>query len=533
MPRSTSRRREPRGPGELRTIAAAAAFLVGWTLLLTAVPLLRFAVPAPRVRVPLETASVIAASLTAAVAYIRFSVNDDATWMCASVAFLVVAVNQFTFGVVLAPTADTPEPSAYVWIVARLLAGAVLLIGAYAAQRRRVHRRPPSARYLAVAVPAVSILIAVQIVLWTHGASLPRLAVASTGAAPALGRITATGAVLGCLGAAIFTAAAIGFRRSPSDDASKRTWLVAALLLAAVSHLHYMLVPTIYTNRVSMGDVLRLAMSAVLLVGLVADVRRDALRDRHRADALDVRYRLARARVADLERIDRAKADVARMLAHEVMHPVATVRTLATALRTRWDTLSEAERRAALDGLVDQSRQLGTLAASAPEIAELRIDIYSLEREPQPVSDVMAAVARAYSHLGERLVVIGAQDEGRVVCVDLARILQVFHNLVSNATKFAPRDTPIEIGVRGGDDAAVFVVRDHGPGIPEAEVERVFDRFARTRGSVEAGIDGQGLGLYISRLIVEAHGGRIWVEPTDGEGAAFAFSVPLVDGFGR
>jgi signal transduction histidine kinase len=528
LPAATQRLRRRIPATGFGMTAAAAAFLVAWTLLLAAVPFLRFAVHAPRVRLPLETASVIAATLTAAVAYIRFSVNDDTTWMYVSVAFLVVALNQFTFGVVIPPGEAAPQPSTYVWILARLVAGVVLLIGAFAVPRRRRRDRAPSLRYVTVAAIVVGILVGMQVIVWFQSSSLPRVAGAPA-AVSSLSSVTVADVFLQSLGAAIFTAAALGFRRTTPEAASKRTWLVAALLLAALSHLHYMLVPTIYTNRVSMGDLLRLAMSAVLLVGLVADVRRDALRERQRADDLDARYRLARARVADLERADRAKADVARMLAHELMHPVATVRTLAAALRTSWDTLPEAQRRAALDGLVDQSRQLGALAASAPEIAELRMDIYSLEREPQSVREVLAAVDRAYSHLGARLVL--ADDDGmeaRLVCVDLARILQVFHNLVSNATKFAPRGTSIEIGVRAADAAAVFTVRDHGPGIPDAEAERVFDRFTRTRGSVEAGIDGQGLGLYISRLIVDAHGGRIWVEPTD-EGATFAFSVPLVE----
>src|SRR5204863_339188 len=157
---------------------------------------------------------------------------------------------------------------------ARLVAGVVLLIGAFAVPRRRRRDRAPSLRYVTVAAIVVGILVGMQVIVWFQSSSLPRVA-----GAP-----------------------------------------------AAVSSL----------SSVTVADVF--------------------------------------------------------------------LQSLGAALRTSWDTLPEAQRRAALDGLVDQSRQLGALAASAPEIAELRMDIYSLEREPQSVREVLAAVDRAYSHLGARLV---------------------------------------------------------------------------------------------------------------------------------
>jgi signal transduction histidine kinase len=506
--------------------AVFGALLVAWTIVVAVLPFLRFSVYAPAVRLPLETASVIAAALTSAVAYIRYSVRDDPVWLYVSIAFLVIALNQFAFGVVLAGNAATTQSSTYLWIGARLIAGIVLIVGARV--QPEPAGRPTASRYLAVAVGVVAVLIALQATIWIAGSSLPPLVVPAANIATGSASLTAADVFLGSLGAAMFALAAYLFRGSPSIHDSTRTWLVSALVLASLSHLHYMLVPTIYTNRVSTGDVLRLAMSAVLLVGLVADVRRDAIDERRRAEELDAAYRLARERVKDLERIDRAKADVARMLAHELMHPIATVRALAVALEDGWGSFTDAQRRLALNGLVDQSDHLGALAASASEMGELRLDLFS-HPERHPVRHLIASLERAHVGIGDRVhVERDPEAEAEIIAVDVHRMLQVFHNLVSNALKFTPPDTPIDIRMEIRDGFAIFTVRDLGPGIAASEGERVFERFTRGREAAAVGVDGQGLGLYISRLIVEAHGGRIWIEPTDGRGATFAFSVPVV-----
>jgi signal transduction histidine kinase len=341
---------------------------------------------------------------------------------------------------------------------------------------------------------------------------------------------TVAGLFLGILGAMIFAAAAYSFGRSASIDEPARTWLIAAFVLASVSHLHYMLVPTIYTNWLSTGDLLRLAMSALLLAALIADVRRSYVQERERAEQLDAAYRLARDRASALESIDRAKAHIVRMLAHELLHPIATLRALAVALDRGSGTSTDAERRALLDGLLEQTSQLGTLAVSAPHIAELSLDMFSLELRRHAVGDIMASVERAYAHAAAPVrVARHGGDESKEVVVDLPRILQVFHNLLSNAAKFGPSDMPVDVDVRAEGRVAIFTVRDRGPGIDAADAGRVFEQYTRLRGDSSEGADGQGLGLYISRLIVEAHSGSIWVERPDGAGVTFAFSIPLAE----
>jgi signal transduction histidine kinase len=108
------------------------------------------------------------------------------------------------------------------------------------------------------------------------------------------------------------------------------------------------------------------------------------------------------------------------------------------------------------------------------------------------------------------------------VACDSDRVVQVLSNLMSNALKVTPRGGVVEVGAAPDDAAVVFFVKDTGPGIAQAELPRLFERYWR---SESATYKGAGLGLSIARGIVDAHGGRIWAESTLGAGSTFFFSL--------
>jgi signal transduction histidine kinase len=112
----------------------------------------------------------------------------------------------------------------------------------------------------------------------------------------------------------------------------------------------------------------------------------------------------------------------------------------------------------------------------------------------------------------------------RVVC-DPTRVFQVLLNLLDNAVKFSPERSRIVVTVRPTDRDACFSVSDAGPGIPEDALPHVFDRFWHGRHQRRAGA---GLGLAIVKGIVEAHGGRVWVESAEGRGTTFCFTLPII-----
>jgi two-component system, OmpR family, sensor histidine kinase KdpD len=114
-----------------------------------------------------------------------------------------------------------------------------------------------------------------------------------------------------------------------------------------------------------------------------------------------------------------------------------------------------------------------------------------------------------------------------MVKVDSRLLAEVIVNLVDNAAKYSPQDSQIIIRGEIEGSTLTFSVKDQGPGIPPNELSRVFDKFYRGTSRSIKGKDGTGMGLAISRGIIEEHGGRIWAESPPGSGATFAFRLPV------
>ena len=114
------------------------------------------------------------------------------------------------------------------------------------------------------------------------------------------------------------------------------------------------------------------------------------------------------------------------------------------------------------------------------------------------------------------------------VCADYARLERILINLLSNALKYSDPGTPVRLRAWQQDGQVVVAVSDQGRGIAPEEIPHLFERFYRTAGARKA--EGIGLGLYITRILVEAHGGRIWVESEVGKGSTFSFSLPITEG---
>jgi signal transduction histidine kinase len=112
------------------------------------------------------------------------------------------------------------------------------------------------------------------------------------------------------------------------------------------------------------------------------------------------------------------------------------------------------------------------------------------------------------------------------VLADSGMIERVLVNLVGNALKFTPSRGEVSVSIEVAEDTVCVRVQDSGPGILPQHRQRIFDKFARVQN--QDGMGGIGLGLAFCRLAVEAHGGRIWVESTEGQGSTFAFTLPLL-----
>jgi len=151
----------------------------------------------------------------------------------------------------------------------------------------------------------------------------------------------------------------------------------------------------------------------------------------------------------------------------------------------------------------------------------------ALSMEPERVEDLVDEAADATNRMDGRLRVDMPNGVGDVaVQADRVRVLQVFRNLLGNAAAYAAGGTPIELEVRAdGDEEVRFTVRDQGVGIDPEHHEVLFRPFSRVPGPATDAVRGSGLGLYISRQIVEAHAGRIGFESEPGVGSEFWFTL--------
>jgi PAS domain S-box-containing protein len=222
-----------------------------------------------------------------------------------------------------------------------------------------------------------------------------------------------------------------------------------------------------------------------------------------------------------LRELDRMKTDLVAMVAHDLRAPMNVVQGLVHLLLEGKAPPDDHEAllariAARIDGmaaLVDEAFDLARIEAGEVAVAVEPFDVVAVARQ---VADDAAAD-------GTHPVTFDAPD-GVEVLGDPRRTWQVLANIVANARKFSPSGAPVAVAVERGADRVVVSVLDHGPGIDPADRERVFERFVRLQGG--AGEPGGGLGLFIARSLVEAQGGRIWVESTEGGGATLRFTLP-------
>ena len=185
--------------------------------------------------------------------------------------------------------------------------------------------------------------------------------------------------------------------------------------------------------------------------------------------------------------------------------------------------------RSASSWIIDQeSDRLTELVDELFDGSRLMLGEYPIELETMSLGDLLEeAVAQAVTRAPTHLFVMNVPSGLPPARADERRIRQVMHNLLDNASKYSPDGTIVQIEAQAQAGNLVITIRDHGLGIAVAEQSLIFEPFYRgqaTRGSRQKGL---GLGLAICRGIVDAHGGRIWVESQPGQGAAFRFTLPI------
>ena len=229
-----------------------------------------------------------------------------------------------------------------------------------------------------------------------------------------------------------------------------------------------------------------------------------------------------RAEVERLRAVDLARTEFVGVAAHELRTPLAAILGVLTTLKDHGAALDDEVRVELIEGAESQAERLSRLVEDLLTVSRIQDGVLRLAMMPVEADDLIADAARA-SGTRDRLrrqVV----PSGPIVC-DADAIVRVLTNLFDNARKYSPADTPIVVSVTANERRARFEVRDAGRGVAEADREAIFERFRRAD---DSGAPGAGLGLYISRGLVRAHGGELEVGDAPEGGASFSFWLPVV-----
>jgi signal transduction histidine kinase len=235
-------------------------------------------------------------------------------------------------------------------------------------------------------------------------------------------------------------------------------------------------------------------------------------------------YRREQESAASAQRASAAREELLGIVAHDLRNPLGAIRMRATSIERHDDDPKTRERAAAIQRL---TARMDALISSLLEAASIEAGRLSLAWTRCSVSELFATVTEIFSAMAGAKNVALEQDlspPALTIRGDPERLSQVLSNLVGNALKFTGAGGVIRLRAVESGFHARFEVRDTGPGIAPQHLPRVFDRFWRAE---ESGRKGTGLGLYITKGIVEAHHGHIWVESRIGSGSAFIFELPI------
>jgi signal transduction histidine kinase len=239
-----------------------------------------------------------------------------------------------------------------------------------------------------------------------------------------------------------------------------------------------------------------------------------------------------RALMQRLREADRTKSEFVSMLAHELSGPMTTIQGFGHSLSKNWDEVDSAKRTHVLDILTKEIERLARLVNDLLDVSRMEAGTLRYELEPTSLKEIIDSLLTVHTSLKTRhLVMAEVSDDLPLIRADKDRLRQVLINLLSNATRYSPEGTTIcvDAEIMDAGDGERFVrvgVHDEGIGIAADDIDRVFSKFSMLPKPAWAK-KGTGLGLFITKGIVEAHGGYMWLDSEPGHGSHFYFTLPV------
>ena len=286
--------------------------------------------------------------------------------------------------------------------------------------------------------------------------------------------------------------------------------VVAASVLGVAAFDYFFVLPS-GTFHVEDPQYL-LTFVMMLAVGLTVSWLTETARARAKAQA-DLAIQ------AETERIRNA---LLSSISHDLRTPLAVISGASSSLAEGGERLAAPERAALAQSIFRESQEMSELIAKVLQMTRLESGALALERDWCSINEIAAAVVRRLKpRLADHLMMVDLPGELPLLRVDGALIEQALANLLENAARHTPARTLVRLRAQVESGELIVSVEDFGPGLPEGNLEHLFEKFRHGRRG------GVGLGLAICRAIIVLHGGRIWAERLPGVGTAFRFSLPL------
>lgn len=232
-----------------------------------------------------------------------------------------------------------------------------------------------------------------------------------------------------------------------------------------------------------------------------------------------------------LENTERLQSALLNSISHELRTPLASITGALSSLSedTSQPVMKDAAKLELVETAYGEAQRLNLLVGNLLDMTRLEGGVFRLSLSPCDIQDLIGVcLSRFGVQSKEHSIEVSLPDILPMLRLDERLMAQVLMNLLDNAVKYSPEKAPIQILVNHTAEDLIVRVADSGVGIPETDLEKIFTRFYRSaRAHTYQGI---GLGLSISKEIVEAHGGRIWAENRDPKGAVISFSIPLTAG---
>lgn len=229
-----------------------------------------------------------------------------------------------------------------------------------------------------------------------------------------------------------------------------------------------------------------------------------------------------------LKELDQLRRQLLATVSHELRTPLASIKGYSTMLLDYDARLEHDEKREYLESIDKATIRLTELVDNLLDMSRLEAGLLKLEKAPISISKLLReTVAEAQVWAPDHRIVLEVTKKLPRVSIDAKRIRQVLDNLIDNASKYSGQGTQILVSAKQAGQELMLSVADQGIGIPADELPRIFDPMYRIRQRLTPEAGGAGLGLTICKGLVEAHGGRIWMESEEGKGSTCFFTLPL------